>query len=396
MLTSKETNHDNESWEISKENVQPLRSGRCAASLKAALQPSTEHSQCLQKERRKFEEEILAGENSADPIGPWDRYLKWTQQNYPIGENKITFENILRKFVSKFIKHAEYKNDPRYIKAWIMLAELSTDPENIFSYMKSEGFGVQCSLFYIAWADELEKYGNIKKASLIYQLGEDNNAEPLSLLLKMKHAFEMRSARESFKSFNTEKSSPPNARKALKSLSETIRVPLAGSKAQHAKTSNAQTSLTIFQDEESPITIQDGKWADLPDHVTANKENNLLRPSTWQNPHKNRSSRMPRPRVSSTSTTTSFEIFDDSSSSTDPVCPPSARKVSKTVERFLSESKHHLHNESIQQMLFETADDKDIKVVRQYPVEKVYSALGEFQLEEIIALERRKCVRQHS
>ena len=391
MEKRNDINNDNVSWEISKENVQPLRTGRCAASLNAALQPSQEHSQSLLKQRQKFEKEILAGENGLDPLDPWDRYLKWTQQNFPIGENKLRFESILRKLVSKFLKFSNYKNDPRYVNAWIMLAELSSDPENIFSYMKSEGFGTSCAAFYIAWADEYEKYGNVKKASLVYELGEENSAEPLHLLLKMKHAFEMRSAREIFKTVDKEQKSPDTTRKVLTNLSDTRKITLSVLKNQSefGKTSNRK-SLAIFNDtKDCSSVVGEGKWATVPDHIKANKENNLLKPTNWKNPHVTRYSRMSRPQTT-LHNASSFQIFDDSVSTSGLTCPPSARKVSQTVERVLTEAKQLPQSDSIQQMLFETINEDNAKVVRQYPVDKVYSALGEFQLEEIIALEQKK------
>ena len=395
-------------WEDSKENVQPLRSGRKASFLKAALQPSAEVNQHLIEQRQKFEEEILAGENSFDPLDSWDKYLKWTQQNFLIGENKKTYEAILRKFIVKFLKFEQYKNDPRYINAWILMARNSENPEDIFSYMKSEGLGLKCATFYISWAEELEKYGLDKKAASIYQLGQENNAEPIALLSKMQNAFEMRSARRAIVRINQKSQESPDKthdqtsadheRKAFKCVGRKKALPFSSSVSQNSftpLTTSSNSSLIIFSDKENSTSENaDGKWAKMPDHYEANKENSNQKPSLWSKSSVQQSSRLST--RSATSSATLFSIFEDiSSESSVPQTP--ARKVSKNVEKVLAESKRtNMVEQPLELMLSECNEENNPKIVRRYPFDKIYSVMGEFQLEEIIAASRRKNNRAHN
>ena len=388
-------------WETSKENVQPLRSGRKASSLQGALQQSAERNKHLIEERQKFEEEILAGESSSDPLDSWDKYLKWIQQNFRIGENKKTMDMILRKFVMKFLKNCEYRNDPRYINAWITLARISDNPQNIYSYMKTEGLGTKCAAFYIAWAEELETYDMFTKAAAIYQLGHENNAEPFSLLQKMRNAFEMRAARDALKETEVDisKSSPsfttpaPVERKAFKRIASSDRKPFSISTfSDSVPKSNQNSNILIFDDSEcSAANANGGKWADVPNHYKANKENSI-KPKLWTCSTVRQSAGQSS-RSETSANMSSFSIFEDvSSDSIVPVTP--ARKLSKVVEKVLVDSKPaKLVEQPLQDMLSECDDEKNSNIVRCFPFEKIYSVMGEFQLEEIIAASRRKTIR---
>ena len=385
-------------WETSKENVQPLRTGRSASFLNAALQPSEEHNKHLMEERQQFEEDILAGENSSDPISSWDKYLKWMQQNFPIGKNNKTVETILRRFIIKFLKCDKYKNDPRYINAWITMTRLTANPENIFSYMHSEGIGNRCSSFYVAWAEEWEKYNMLKKAAEIYQMGQDQNAEPMTLLIKMKNAFEMRSAREAIKSIECGSPVMENEnrceRKPLQKMSGKKSLPFSNKNVQD-KTGcsiiqNSGINFSIFSDENfSSKPDNKGKWADVPDHYKANKQNAVQTPSSWRG-----SFVQQRARTSQTPGS-KFEIFEDSYSPSDLVAPPSTRKISQNVERLLAESKASSSAEQpLQQVLSKLDENDNSKTIRHFPMDKIYCVMGEFQLEEIIAAARRKNTRE--
>jgi hypothetical protein len=60
-------------WELSKENIQPLKGGRKASKLANILQPRDEETQkLLQEERQNFETE-LRSYNGTDPLDPWYR-----------------------------------------------------------------------------------------------------------------------------------------------------------------------------------------------------------------------------------------------------------------------------------------------------------------------------------
>ena len=60
-------------WELSKENIQPLKQGRKASKLSNILQPRDEETmKLLQEERQNFETELRAYAGP-DPLDPWYR-----------------------------------------------------------------------------------------------------------------------------------------------------------------------------------------------------------------------------------------------------------------------------------------------------------------------------------
>ena len=71
-------------WELSKENIQPLKEGRKAAKLANILQPRDEETlKIMQEERQKFETEIRSY-NGPDPLDPWFRSVKKKENGYTL------------------------------------------------------------------------------------------------------------------------------------------------------------------------------------------------------------------------------------------------------------------------------------------------------------------------
>ena len=62
-------------WELSKENIQPLKQGRNVAKLNTILhQQDEETAKRIQEERNNFEEELR--EDNEDSLDPWYRYIQ--------------------------------------------------------------------------------------------------------------------------------------------------------------------------------------------------------------------------------------------------------------------------------------------------------------------------------
>ena len=64
-------------WELSKENIQPLKQGRSVMKLNNALEQhkDDESSKVVLEERQHFEEE-LRSYSGEDPLDPWYRYIQ--------------------------------------------------------------------------------------------------------------------------------------------------------------------------------------------------------------------------------------------------------------------------------------------------------------------------------
>lgn len=98
-VPSEVTSLEGDEWELSKENVQPLRQGRIMSTLQGAL--AQQESTCnttLQQQKRAFESEIrfYAGN---DPLDVWDRYINWTEQNYPQGGKESNMSTLLERAI---------------------------------------------------------------------------------------------------------------------------------------------------------------------------------------------------------------------------------------------------------------------------------------------------------
>ncbi|XP_027036615.1 mitotic checkpoint serine/threonine-protein kinase BUB1-like [Pocillopora damicornis] len=190
MEASSDSSNPNE-WELSKENVQPLKQGRKLANLTAAFAPSSVDQSRIHKEKREFEAQIRTYEGE-DPLANWYRYIVWTSENFPKGGKDLG--SLLERCMTTFKDEERYKNDERYVKVWLRYTDICTDPLEIFNYMHSQQLGNGLALFYEAWALSLENLGDCNKADEVLNLGIHRSAQPLERLQKQHKAFELRLA----------------------------------------------------------------------------------------------------------------------------------------------------------------------------------------------------------
>lgn len=64
----------------------------------------------------------------------------------------------------------------------VLEAQNSTQPLNMFSYMQTEGIGVQQAALYVAWSGALEMQGDLQQADIIFLEGLKCGARPLDEL----------------------------------------------------------------------------------------------------------------------------------------------------------------------------------------------------------------------
>ncbi|KAM8913606.1 mitotic checkpoint serine/threonine-protein kinase BUB1 beta isoform 1-T3 [Spinachia spinachia] len=221
-------------WELSKENIQPLRRGRAISTLQQALSQQQEGlSSAVHQQRqygwfignaspvgwrprlssclvitvshlqslalslslpRGFESELRMYEGE-DPLDVWDRYIKWTEQTFPQGGKESNLSALLERAVTKFTEEMKYRDDPRYVELWIKFAEHCPEPLDIYRYMQAQGIGVTQASLYIAWSEEYENQGNCRKADLVYQEGFKKFAGPHDKLLQFHKALQARVSR---------------------------------------------------------------------------------------------------------------------------------------------------------------------------------------------------------
>lgn len=84
-------NEDN-AWELSKENVQPLKTGRRMGDLKKALS-SNPHA--LQQEAQQYELQLRNTTDPHEKLDVWCNYIAWREQHSP---HKKCFWFLLYKY----------------------------------------------------------------------------------------------------------------------------------------------------------------------------------------------------------------------------------------------------------------------------------------------------------
>jgi len=175
--------------ELHKENIQPLASGRSARALVASLSSRSnpvfaraEHT----AKQAEFEEELRGSLDLDDPLEVWVRYVSWTQETFPSGHSTDSgLLQLLERATQTFIHEQHYKNDPRYLRLWILYIQNFSDaPREAFAYLARHDIGQRLALFYEEYAAWLEKMGRMRQASEIYQTGMENNARPTDRLLR--------------------------------------------------------------------------------------------------------------------------------------------------------------------------------------------------------------------
>nr|XP_040054877.1 mitotic checkpoint serine/threonine-protein kinase BUB1 beta [Gasterosteus aculeatus aculeatus] len=183
-------------WELSKENIQPLRRGRAISALHQALSQQQDGlSSAVNHQRQGFESELRMYDGE-DPLDVWDRYIEWTEQTFPQGGKESNLSTLLERAVTKFTEERKYHEDPRYVELWIKFAEHCPEPLDIYRYMQAQGIGVTQASLYIAWSEEYENQGNCRKADLVYQEGFKKFAGPHDKLLQFHKALQARVSRQ--------------------------------------------------------------------------------------------------------------------------------------------------------------------------------------------------------
>ncbi|XP_036591704.1 mitotic checkpoint serine/threonine-protein kinase BUB1 beta [Trichosurus vulpecula] len=186
---------EGDEWELSKENVLPLRQGRIMSTLQEALaQQDTASHTALHQQKRAFESEIRFYTGD-DPLDVWVRYINWTEQNFPQGGKESNMSTLLERAVEALQEEKRYYNDPRFLSLWLKLGRLCNEPLDMYSYLHSQGIGISLAQFYISWAEEYEARENYKKADLIFQEGFQCKAEPLEKLQSHHRQFQFRVSR---------------------------------------------------------------------------------------------------------------------------------------------------------------------------------------------------------
>lgn len=154
--------------EAVKENIQPLQKGRRATALSAIF--STPHAQrdtILSIKRARFRlqvaqalEDVGEDEDGEDPLDVYSRFVAWTLESYPQGQSAESGLLELLEEATRKLRHREaYKQDPRYLKLWILYAGYVEKPAIIYSYLLANEIGTDSAQLYEEYTHVLERDG---------------------------------------------------------------------------------------------------------------------------------------------------------------------------------------------------------------------------------------------
>ncbi|KAK3610716.1 hypothetical protein CHS0354_028109 [Potamilus streckersoni] len=396
-------------WELSKENVQPLRQGRKFSSLNAGLQPLAGDQMSRIKEEKQMFETELRMYSGGDPLEIWHRYILWTEQTYPKGGRDGNLIHLLERCLAQFREQERYKNDERYVQAWIKLADACDQPQDLFSYMYDQKIGLELSCFYDAWATVLEKLGNLKKADAIYLEGLKQNARPYDVLKRRHEEFQKRVARGCCSSEQEEVDVAMEDQRTvlsqLKSVGKKHQAPVnrvgpakqsvQGGRLLQSNMPNPPQVAQNFQilcDNEtvdtSSLPPQTGEWTHFPHRSQTNKENEM-KPGVWSKakvPVKKGA--MPSHTVSAGQPAFKVHIEEDQNQ---PMTTP--RKLPEMGYQVLSSRKPEKPTNPIEHIK-ETDAVEAPNQRSMYCKDKIYGGNDEFSFEEIRAAVWKKKEKQ--
>ncbi|XP_075386984.1 mitotic checkpoint serine/threonine-protein kinase BUB1 beta isoform X2 [Tenrec ecaudatus] len=410
---------EGEEWELSKENVQPLKQGRIMSTLQGALaQHDSACSTTLQQQKRAFESEIRFYTGN-DPLDVWDRYINWTEQNYPQGGKESNMSVLLERAVEALQGEKRYYSDPRFLNLWLKLGNLCNEPLDMYSYLHSQGIGVSLAQLYISWAEVYEARENFKKADAKFQEGLQRKAEPLERLQSHHRRFQARVSRQTLLTLEKEEeeesagSSAPQ-RSTLADLrskgQRTARAPInrvgtalrASSQNRGLQIAAPQQMLT-----NSRITVFDEN-ADVASRAELSKpavqpwgappvpraKENELQAGPWNTGRPLEQ----RPRGSTAfgaavaSALPSFTPYVEETTQ-QPVMTPC--KIEPSINHVLSTRKPRKEEgDPLQRVQSHQQESEEKKEKMMYCKEKIYAGVGEFSFEEIRAEVFRKKLKE--
>ncbi|KAL1786700.1 mitotic checkpoint serine serine/threonine-protein kinase BUB1 beta [Sigmodon hispidus] len=407
---------EGDEWELSKENVQPLRRGRVMSTLQGALaqQESATHTALLQQ-KRAFESEIRFYSGD-DPLDVWDRYINWTEQSYPQGGKESNMSTLLERAVEALHGEKRYYSDPRFLSLWLKLGHLCNEPLDLYNYLHSQGIGVSLAQFYISWAEEYEARENFKRADAVFQEGIERKAEPLERLQSQHRQFQARASRQALLALGNEEeeqealgsSVPQRSTLAeLKSRGKKLaRVPIVrvgGALKASGQSRGFQNTVPQQMHNNRRITVFDENsdstsraelskpavqpWMAPP--VPRAKENEL-QPGPWNmgRPLENRPHGHSAPVTPVPPSVPSFTPYVEETAHQSVMTPC---KIEPSINHILSTRKPGKEErDPLQRVQSHQQGSEESKEKMMYCKEKIYAGVGEFSFEEIRAEVFRK------
>lgn len=169
--------------EQQKENIQPLASGRSAAQLASLSSlPRSGLGAKLAAEHKRYQTLIDAldvyqrqgtwidGQDglsldevaalAEDPLDIHHRYVRFVLDNYTAGASAASkLIPLLESSTRRFLSNKLYRNDPRYVRLWILYSKNMECPQDCFRFLFAKNIGDRIALLYEEYALFLEANG---------------------------------------------------------------------------------------------------------------------------------------------------------------------------------------------------------------------------------------------
>ncbi|XP_074853069.1 mitotic checkpoint serine/threonine-protein kinase BUB1 beta [Carettochelys insculpta] len=399
-------------WELSKENVQPLRQGRIMSTLQEVLsQQETSSHAAIQQQKQEFESEIRFYSGD-DPLDVWDRYIKWTEQTFPQGGKESNLSAVLERAVKALNEQQRYYKDPRYLSLWLKFGNYCSEPLDLYSYLHGQEIGTSLALFYITWAEALEARGSYKKADLIFQEGLQRKAEPQDKLQSHHRQFQARVSRQTLLGLQSDEEEEvdlsvttepqrsslaelkgkgkKNVKAPINRVGDALKAPNRGRSFQNSafqQVSNGP-NFAVFDENVASVSVAElpkltpQPWAALP---TGRAKENELKAGPWN------SGRRPCSKMNAgvelPCMLPSFTPYVEESAQQQVITPC---KIDPSINHVLSARKPGKEEDPLQRVQNHQQDTQEKKEMAMYCKERVYAGVEEFSLEEIRAEIYRK------
>lgn len=194
-------------WELSKENVAPIRSGRSVKGLSGvgglankpvlgkdlgAKEEEKKHEEAIAeaKTRMRKEDGSFSSEAEDMVLQAYIRYYKWVRETYKTSNDKS--KAVLERVTSELKDSVELKNNEMYVKLWIELADMMRTPSEVFGFMQTNKIGEKVALFWVAWAFVAEKAEKYDVTEQIFRKAIKKLAEPKDLVQNRFNQFQRR------------------------------------------------------------------------------------------------------------------------------------------------------------------------------------------------------------
>lgn len=120
--------------------------------------------------------------SSDDPLLPFLRSIRTALEDS--NGSSENFTNLLSDCITIFKDNHRYRDDPRFLKIWLLYMGVSDDFYRVFKEMMDSNVCAKNASLYVLSASFFEAKGRLCDAQTVYKLGISRNAEPIESMKK--------------------------------------------------------------------------------------------------------------------------------------------------------------------------------------------------------------------